>query len=133
MNKRGILQNIRHILRTLTAREEKVLRMHFGIDVENRYSLEEIGQDFDVARRTVKKIKNGGLRKFRDRVIDKDNHSHYSCSFVRAIEEIKEYLEGINHDLVQKELPYHYSNFLDEFMLTLIDGKELREVGNNKQ
>ena len=60
MNKRGILQNIRHILRTLTAREEKVLRMHFGIDEEKRYSLEEIGQDFDVSRRTVKKIKNGG-------------------------------------------------------------------------
>ena len=116
MNKIGILQNIRHILRTLTAREEKVLRMHFGIDEEKRYSLEEIGQDFDVARRTVKKIKNGGLRKFRDRVIDKDNHSHYSCSFVRAIEEVRESLEEINQDLIQKELPYLCSSFLDEFM-----------------
>ena len=129
MNKRGILQNIRHILRTLTAREEKVLRMHFGIDEEKRYSLEEIGQDFDVALRTVIKVKNGGLRKFRRRVIDKENHSHYSCSFVRAIEEVKEYLEDINQDLFQKELPYHYSNFLDEFMLTLIDGKERKEIG----
>ena len=128
MNKRERLQNIRHILRTLTAREEKVLRMYFGIDEEKRYSLEEIGQDFDTSLRFVKKVKNNGLRNFRNRVTDKDNHSHYSCSFVRAIEEIREYLEGINHDLVQKELPYHYSNFLDEFILTLIDGKERKEI-----
>ena len=128
MNKRGILQNIRHILRTLTAREEKVIRMHFGIDEEKRFSLEEIGQDFDVSLKTVKKNKNGGLRKFRSRVIDEDNHSHFSCSFVRAIEEIREYLVGINPDLIQKELPYRYSSFLDEFIWTLIDGKDWREI-----
>ena len=128
MNKRERLQNIRHILRTLTAREEKVLRMHFGIDDEKRFSLEEIGQDFDTSLRFVKKIKNDGLRNFRNRVTDKDNHSHYSCSFVRAIEEIREYLVGINPDLIQKELPYRYSSFLDEFMWSLIDGKDWREI-----
>ena len=38
--------------------------------------------------------------------------------------DLKEYVEGINPDLIHKELPYHYSKFLDEFMLCLIDGVE---------
>ena len=38
--------------------------------------------------------------------------------------QLKEYVEGINPDLTQKELPYYYSKFLDEFMLCLIDGVE---------
>ena len=36
--------------------------------------------------------------------------------------QLKEYVEGINPDLIHKELPYHYSKSLDEFMLCLIDG-----------
>ncbi len=38
---------IRGMLRTLTKREENVLRMYFGIDRERRLTLEEIGRDFD--------------------------------------------------------------------------------------
>jgi hypothetical protein len=43
---------------------------------------------------------------------------------VKGQSDLKEYVEGINPDLIHKELPYHYSKSLDELMLCLIDGVE---------
>ncbi len=37
-------------------------------------------------------------------------------------EKLKEYLEAVEPAMINKSLPLHYSNYLDEFMLTLIDG-----------
>ena len=54
---------IRDMLRTLTKREENVLRMYFGIDEERRSTLEEIGRDFDLTGITIKRVKNKGIRK----------------------------------------------------------------------
>jgi DNA-binding NarL/FixJ family response regulator len=54
---------IHDVLRTLTKREENVLRLYFGIGVERRVTLEGIGQDFDLTVRTIKKYKNKGIRK----------------------------------------------------------------------
>ena len=54
---------IRGMLRTLTKREENVLRMYFGIDRERRLTLEEIGRDFDVTVRTIKRYIIKGIRK----------------------------------------------------------------------
>ena len=54
---------IRDMLKTLTKREENVLRLYFGIDVERRVTLEGIGRDFDLTVRTIKKYKNKGIRK----------------------------------------------------------------------
>ena len=52
---------IRDLLRTLTKREENVLRFYFGIDVERRLTLEEIGMDYDLTVRTIKRYKNKGI------------------------------------------------------------------------
>ena len=54
---------IRDVLHTLTKREETVLRMYFGIDVERRVTLEEIGQLFDLTVRTIKICIIKGIRK----------------------------------------------------------------------
>ena len=54
---------IRDMLKTLTRREENVLRLYFGIGVEKRVTLEGIGQDFDLTVRTIKKYINKGIRK----------------------------------------------------------------------
>ena len=54
---------IHDVLRTLTKREENVLRMYFGLDGRERFTLEEIGQDFDQTVNTIKKHKNKGIRK----------------------------------------------------------------------
>ena len=135
MNKKERLQNIRHILRTLTLREEKVLRLYFGLEEEKRFSLEEIGRDFEVPTRTVKRIKNRGLRKIRYRVINDGGYQpsddsesldvqEYRVNYINSCNKLKEYVEGINPDLIHKELPYHYSKSLDELMLCLIDGVE---------
>ena len=55
----------RYALSTLTPREEKVLRMRFGIDEKKDHTLEEVGQDFDVTRERIRQIEAKALRKLR--------------------------------------------------------------------
>ena len=54
---------IRDMLKTLTKREENVLRMYFGLHGRERSTLEEIGRDFDLTGNTIKRYKNKGIRK----------------------------------------------------------------------
>ena len=54
---------IHDVLKTLTKREENVLRLYFGIGVEKRVTLEGIEQDYDLTVRTIKRYKNKGIRK----------------------------------------------------------------------
>ena len=58
-------QDIDDILRTLTPREEKVLRMRFGIGEKSDHTLEEVGQDFFVTRERIRQIEAKALRKLR--------------------------------------------------------------------
>ena len=53
------------VLRTLTTREEKVLRMRFGIGEVTDHTLEEVGQTFDVTRERIRQIEAKALRKLR--------------------------------------------------------------------
>ncbi len=53
------------VLSTLTPREEKVLRMRFGIGEKSDHTLEEVGQDFDVTRERIRQIEAKALRKLR--------------------------------------------------------------------
>ena len=55
----------RRVLSTLTPREEKVLRMRFGIGERSDHTLEEVGQDFDVTRERIRQIEAKALRKLR--------------------------------------------------------------------
>lgn len=58
-------ERVREILKTLTPREEKVLKMRFGIDVASEYTLEEVGKDFSVTRERIRQIEVKALRKLR--------------------------------------------------------------------
>ncbi len=53
------------VLQTLTPREEKVLRMRFGIGEKSDHTLEEVGQDFAVTRERIRQIEAKALRKLR--------------------------------------------------------------------
>lgn len=61
----NLAEQTRKILSTLTAREEKVLRMRFGIGEKYDRTLEEVGQDFEVTRERIRQIEAKALRKLR--------------------------------------------------------------------
>jgi RNA polymerase primary sigma factor len=60
-----LAEQTRAILATLTPREEKVLRMRFGIGEKSDHTLEEVGQDFFVTRERIRQIEAKALRKLR--------------------------------------------------------------------
>ena len=61
----NLAEQTRKVLSTLTAREEKVLRMRFGIGEDSDHTLEEVGQDFNVTRERIRQIEAKALRKLR--------------------------------------------------------------------
>ena len=62
---RGLKDATDEILASLTAREAKVLRMRFGIGMNNDHTLEEVGKQFDVTRERIRQIEAKALRKLR--------------------------------------------------------------------
>lgn len=58
-------ERVREVLKSLTPREEKVLKMRFGIDVASEHTLEEVGKDFSVTRERIRQIEVKALRKLR--------------------------------------------------------------------
>ena len=94
---------IRDMLKTLTKREENVLRLYFGIDVERRVTLEGIGRDFDLTVRTIKKYKNKGIRKMM--------HPQRSRLLISHIDK----------DLIERcDKNWNTSKLMDEFMMKLL-------------
>jgi len=63
----NLSEQTRKVLATLTPKEEKVLRMRFGIGEESDHTLEEVGQDFDVTRERIRQIEAKALQKLRRR------------------------------------------------------------------
>jgi RNA polymerase primary sigma factor len=61
----GLREATRDVLGGLTAREAKVLRMRFGIDMNTDHTLEEVGKQFDVTRERIRQIEAKALRKLR--------------------------------------------------------------------
>ena len=62
----NLAEQTRRVLATLTPREEKVLRMRFGIGEKTDYTLEEVGQKFAVTRERIRQIEAKALRKLRN-------------------------------------------------------------------
>jgi RNA polymerase primary sigma factor len=62
---RSLHEQTKKVLSTLTTREEKVLRMRFGIGEKADHTLEEVGQDFAVTRERIRQIEAKALRKLR--------------------------------------------------------------------
>ena len=61
----SLKEQVRGVLHSLTPREEKVLKMRFGIDERTDHTLEEVGQNFSVTRERIRQIEAKALRKLR--------------------------------------------------------------------
>ena len=83
MSNLNLVNQTRKVLATLTAREEKVLRMRYGVGEESSHTLEEVGQSFNVTRERIRQIEAKALRKLR----------HPSRSG-----KLKDFLESLNED-----------------------------------
>ena len=101
------------MLNTLTKREENVLRMYFGIDRERRLTIEEIGQDYDRTRDTIKRVKNKGIRKVINRVT---NHELFESGAKNHWTPLSSH---IDKDLI-KRCVKERGKLLDEFMMKLL-------------
>ena len=58
-------EQLEEVLKTLTPREEEVLRMRFGLIDGKPHTLEEVGKEFDVTRERIRQIESKALRKLR--------------------------------------------------------------------
>ena len=65
INEGNVRDETTGILKTLSPREEKVIRLRFGIGCEREHTLEEIGQEFDVTRERIRQIEAKALRQLR--------------------------------------------------------------------
>ena len=61
----NLRDSVTQILSTLTSREERVLRMRFGIGMSSDHTLEEVGQQFSVTRERIRQIEAKALKKLR--------------------------------------------------------------------
>jgi RNA polymerase primary sigma factor len=61
----NMAKQIQKVLSTLTKREEKILRMRFGIEEKKDHTLEEVGQDFDLSRERIRQIEDKALWKLK--------------------------------------------------------------------
>jgi RNA polymerase primary sigma factor len=60
-----LAEQTRKVLATLTPREQKILRLRYGIDERAEHTLEQVGYDFSVTRERIRQIEAKALRKLR--------------------------------------------------------------------
>lgn len=77
--KLSLSKNVKKALSTLTAREENILRMRFGIDREDNYTLDQIGSMYNLTRERIRQIERRALKKIR-----KKNNQFFLKEFITA-------------------------------------------------
>jgi len=80
-------EKVREVLKSLTPREEKVLKMRFGIDVASEHTLEEVGKDFSVTRERIRQIEVKALKKLKHPSRSKKLQSFFEKEFNTTHEE----------------------------------------------
>ncbi|MCF7900154.1 RNA polymerase sigma factor RpoD [Candidatus Babeliales bacterium] len=90
VSENDLKNRVRMILKTLTPREEKVLRMRFGIDAASEHTLEEVGKDFSVTRERIRQIEVKALKKLRHSSRNKELAAFFDKTFTIASGDIIE-------------------------------------------
>ena len=78
----NLKERTEHVLRTLSPREEKIIKMRFGLEDGSERTLEEVGRSFDVTRERIRQIEAKALRKLR--------HSSRSCKLRLLLDDVHE-------------------------------------------
>lgn len=92
-------ERVRKVLKTLTPREEKVLKMRFGIDVASEHTLEEVGKDFSVTRERIRQIEVKALRKLRHPSRSKKLKSFFDKEIDETLESHDDMHDDMHDDL----------------------------------
>ena len=118
---------IRDMLKTLTKREENVLRMYFGLDGKERSPLKEIGMDFDKTEDAIKKYKNKGIRKMMHPTRSRLLISHIDKDLIERCD--KNWNTNKITDEFMKQLLYPPKEIVEKWVIiqTHINSKELLE------
>jgi len=74
---KNLSDSLQRVLKTLTPREEKVLRLRFGIDTSVDHTLEEVGESFSVTRERIRQIEAKALKKLKHPTRKNILHSFY--------------------------------------------------------
>ena len=101
-------ESILTLLKELSPRQEKVLRMYFGLVRKSKTSIEEMGQDFDLTSEEVIQIKNEGIREFIKMILSIGMFGTKEKKFT------DDFLESAD------------SEFLDNFMNKFLDSKKTK-------
>ena len=91
-------EKVREVLKTLTPREEKVLKMRFGIDVASEHTLEEVGKDFSVTRERIRQIEVKALKKLKHPSRSKKLLAFFEKDLKTIIEDHEEDIEDFDDD-----------------------------------
>jgi RNA polymerase primary sigma factor len=94
----NLAEQMRKVLKTLTWREEKVLRMRFGIGEKSDHTLEEVGQGFEVTRERIRQIEAKALRKLRH-----PSRSKQLKSFIDEKRQQLRQVEGLVHEVKRRD------------------------------
>jgi RNA polymerase sigma factor (sigma-70 family) len=78
-NKIEVSEQIQKMLETLTPKEEKVIRMRFGIGIDRAHILEEIGKYFSITKERVRQIEMKALRKL-------ENPKRWGRNYIRLLD-----------------------------------------------
>ncbi len=74
---KDLSEKVRNLLSTLSPREEKIIRLRFGIGEDSEYTLEEIGKRFGVSRERIRQIEKKALSRLRQ-ITKKEHFKYYS-------------------------------------------------------
>jgi RNA polymerase primary sigma factor len=101
---------VREVLKTLTPREEKVLKMRFGIDVASEHTLEEVGKDFSVTRERIRQIEVKALRKLRH----PSRSKRLLAFFEKELDDKENFEDGDDDDAQDDDMSIDDSDDTDE-------------------
>jgi hypothetical protein len=107
LENRDILKLLHAVLDTLTPRQAKVLKLRFGIDVHTDYTLEEVGQVFDLSRERIRQIEAKALKSLRHPSKSSDLRMAFDLDERARSNMLRLRREAIEYEVKRQEALHH--------------------------